>query len=277
MGTHIDQEDVADSIAEALQFVSHHHPPDFVQALRRAHDAETHAPAKAAIAQILINSRLAAEGRRPLCQDTGVAQIFFRIGVGVRLERRDGTPARSLQAVADEAVRRAYRDGANPLRATMVRDPLGARVNTRDNTPAVVHCEMVEGDGLEVLVVAKGGGGDVKARFATLNPSDSVADWVLEQLPGMGAGWCPPGVLGVGVGGSPEQAMLSAKLSLFHPIDIDLLRARGPRDAEEALRLDLHRRINALGIGAQGLGGLSTVLDVKVRTAPCHAATIPVA
>lgn len=268
---------MADSIAEALQFVSHHHPPDFVRALRRAHEAETHAPAKAAIAQILINSRLAAEGRRPLCQDTGVAQLFFRVGCGVQFERRDGQPVRSLQAVADEAVRRAYRDPANPLRATMVRDPLGRRANTRDNTPASVHCELVEGDGLEILVVAKGGGGDVKARFATLNPSDSVADWVVGQLPGMGAGWCPPGVLGIGIGGSPEQAMLSAKLALFDAIDIDLLRERGPADAEEALRLELHRRINALEIGAQGLGGLATVLDVKVRTAPCHAATIPVA
>ncbi len=277
MPTRIDQEDVADSIAAALQFISHHHPPDFVRALRRAHEAETHAPAKAAIAQILINSRLAAEGRRPLCQDTGVAQVFYRIGAGVQFVRRDGKPAWSLQCVADAAVRRAYLDPSNPLRATMVREPLGTRANTRDNTPAVVHCEVVEGDGLELLVVAKGGGGDVKARFATLNPSDSVADWVLEQVPGMGAGWCPPGVLGIGVGGTPEQAMLCAKLSLFDAIDIDLLRARGPANAGEALRLELHERINALGIGAQGLGGLATVLDVKLRATPCHAATIPVA
>jgi len=277
MPTRIDQEDVADNIAAALQFISHHHPPDFVRALRRAHEAETHAPAKAAIAQILINSRLAAAGRRPLCQDTGVAQVFYRIGAGVQFHRRDGMPAWSLQRVTDEAVRRAYLDTANPLRATMVRDPLGARANTRDNTPAVVHCEVVEADGLELLVVAKGGGGDVKARFVTLNPSDSVADWVLEQLPGMGAGWCPPGVLGIGIGGTPEQAMLSAKLSLFDAIDIDLLHARGPADAGETLRLELHERINALGIGAQGLGGLATVLDVKVRATPCHAATIPVA
>jgi fumarate hydratase class I len=277
MARRIDQDDVADSIAEALQFVSHQHPPDFVRALRRAHDVETHAAAKAAIAQILINSRLAAEGRRPLCQDTGVAQIFFRVGCDVRFERRSGAPTRGLQQLADDAVRRAYRDPGNPLRATMVADPLGRRINTRDNTPAIVHCEIVDGDGLEVLVVAKGGGGDVKARFATLNPSDSVADWVLGQVPGMGAGWCPPGVLGIGIGGSPEQAMLQAKLSLFDPIDIDELRTRGPADAAEKLRLDLHERINALGIGAQGLGGLTTVLDVKVRAAPCHAATIPVA
>jgi fumarate hydratase class I len=174
LAVRIDQEDVADSIAEALQFVSHHHPPDFVHALRRAHDAETHPPAKAAIAQILINSRLAAEGRRPLCQDTGVAQIFFRMGAGVQFGRRNGTPARALQAVADEAVRRAYLDSANPLRATMVRDPLGRRVNTRDNTPAIVHCEMVEGDGLEVLVVAKGGGGDVKARILSVRARESL-------------------------------------------------------------------------------------------------------
>ncbi|MEF7616157.1 fumarate hydratase [Aquincola sp. MAHUQ-54] len=275
--TQIAQEDVVESIAGALQHVSHHHPPDFVQALRRAHEAETHPPARAALMQLLVNSRLSATHRRPLCQDTGVAQVFARVGMGVRFMRRDGAPLRSLQALADEATRRAYTEPANPLRATMVGDPLGRRANTRDNTPAIVQAELVDGDTLELLVVAKGGGGDVKARFATLNPSDSVADWVLAQLPGMGAGWCPPGIVGIGIGGSPEQAMLLAKLSLFEPIDIDLLRARGAADAAEALRLELHTRINALGIGAQGLGGLSTVLDVKVRTAPCHAATIPVA
>jgi len=271
------QEDLLQSVADALQFISHQHPADFVRALRRAHDAETHAPAKAAIAQLLINSRLAAQGRRPICQDTGVAQVFLRVGVGVRFTRRDGAPARGLQSVIDEAVRQAYTDPVNPLRASMVSDPLGRRLNTRDNTPAIVFSEIVDGDELEVIVVAKGGGGDVKARFATLNPSDSVADWVLDQLPGMGAGWCPPGVIGIGIGGSPEQAMLLAKRSLFEPIDVDLLRARGAADAGEALRLELHERINALEIGAQGLGGLSTVLDVKVAAAPCHAATIPVA
>lgn len=273
----IAQEDLATSIAQALQFISHRHPPDFVRALRRAHAAETHAPARAAMGQLLVNSRMAALGRRPLCQDTGVAQVFLRLGAGVAFFRHDGAPLRRLQAVVDEAVRTAYGDPTNPLRATMVADPLGARTNTRDNTPSVVHCELVEGDALELLVVAKGGGGDVKARFATLNPSDRVADWVLAQLPGMGAGWCPPGVLGIGIGGSPEQAMLLAKLSLFDAIDIDELQARGAATPEEALRLDLHARSNALGIGAQGLGGLSAVLDVKVRTTPCHAATIPVA
>lgn len=275
--TRIAQEDLAQSLAEAFQFVSHHHPPDFVRALRRAWEAETHPPARAALEQLLVNSRLAARGRRPLCQDTGVGQVFLRVGCGVSFFRRDGQPARSLQAVADEGVRRAYRDPVNPLRATMVADPLGRRTNTRDNTPAVVHCEIVEGDALEVLVVAKGGGGDVKARFATLNPSDNVADWVIAQLPGMGAGWCPPGTLGIGIGGTPEQAMLLAKLSLFETIDMDLLQTRGAADAAEALRLEVHQRANALGIGAQGLGGLSAVLDVKVRTAPCHAATLPVA
>ncbi|WP_406623512.1 fumarate hydratase [Acidovorax sp. SDU_ACID1] len=275
--TRIAQEDLADSLARAFQFVSHHHPPDFVRALRRALAAETHAPARAAIEQLLVNSRLSALGRRPVCQDTGVGQVFLRVGCGVRFFRRDGASPWSLQAMADEGVRRAYRDPVNPLRATMVSDPLGRRLNTRDNTPAVVHCEIVEGDALEVLVVAKGGGGDVKARFATLEPSDSVADWVIAQLPGMGAGWCPPGTLGIGIGGTPEQAMLLAKLSLFDPIDMDLLQARGARNAEEALRLQVCERANALGIGAQGLGGTSAVLDVKLRTAPCHAATIPVA
>lgn len=275
--TRIAQEDVVDSIAAALQFISHHHPPDFVRALRRARDAETSDPARQAMDQMLVNSRMAALGRRPLCQDTGTAQIFVKLGVDVRWKRRDGGPARGFQSLADEAVRRAYRDPANPLRATLVADPLGHRVNTRDNTPSQVFVDVVEGAALELLVVAKGGGGDVKARFATLNPSDNVADWVVEQLPDMGAGWCPPGVLGIGVGGSPEQAMLLAKKSLFEPIDIDLLRARGPVDAAEALRLKVFDRVNALGIGAQGLGGLSTVLDVKVATAPCHAATMPVA
>lgn len=273
----IAQEDLVESLADAFQFASHHHPPDFVRALRRALASETQAPARAAIEQLLVNSRLAALGRRPLCQDTGVGQVFLRVGLGVQFYRRDGASPRSLQAIADEGVRRAYRDPVNPLRATMVADPLGRRTNTRDNTPAVVHCELVAGDAVDVLVVAKGGGGDVKARFATLNPSDSVADWVIGQLPGMGAGWCPPGTLGIGIGGTPEQAMLLAKLSLFEPIDMDLLQARGPADAAEALRLDVYRRANALGIGAQGLGGTSAVLDVKLGVAPCHAATLPVA
>ncbi len=277
MARPIAQEDLEDSVCDALQFISHHHPPDFVRAMRRAYDAETPGPAKAAIAQILINSKLAAAAHRPLCQDTGVVQVFLRVGAGVVFVRRDGRALQGLQDVIDGAVRRAYSDPANPLRASMVVDPLGTRTNTRDNTPAIVYSEIVGGDLLEATVVAKGGGGDVKARFATLNPSDSVADWIVQQIPEMGAGWCPPGVLGVGVGGSPEQAMLLAKRSLFDPIDIDELRRRGADGADERLRLELHRRINELGVGAQGLGGLTTVLDVKVAAAPCHAATIPVA
>jgi fumarate hydratase, class I len=273
----IAQEDLEDSVFEALQYISCYHPPDFVQAMRRAFDLESHVPARKAIAQILINSRLAAMSRRPLCQDTGVAHVFMRVGVGTVFVRRDGAPLQGLQQVIDGAVRRAYTAAGNPLRASMVADPLRSRRNTTDNTPAIVHTEIVAGDLLEATVAAKGGGGDVKARFATLNPSESVADWVVQQLPGMGAGWCPPGVLGVGVGGSPEQAMLLAKRSLLEPIDIGALRQRGAQSADEALRLELHRRINDLGIGAQGLGGVTTVLDVKVATAPCHAATIPVA
>ena len=273
----IAQEDLVESLARAFQYVSHHHPADYVQALRRAQARETHAPARAAIEQLLVNSRLAALGRRPLCQDTGVGQVFVRLGCGVQFYRHDGAPPLCLQEIANEGVRRGYTDPVNPLRATMVYDPLGLRRNTRDNTPAVVQCEIVAGDVLEVLVVAKGGGGDVKTRFATLEPSDSVADWVIAQLPGMGAGWCPPGTLGIGIGGTPEQAMLLAKLSLFDAIDIDLLQARGAQGAEQALRLEVFERANALGIGAQGLGGSSAVLDVKLRTAPCHAATIPVA
>ena len=277
MTRRIAQEDLEDSVFEALQYISCYHPPDFVRAMRRAFDLESHTPAKAAMAQILINSRLAAIGRRPLCQDTGVAHVFMRVGAGVVFVRRDGAPLQGLQQVIDSAVRRAYTDASNPLRASMVADPLRSRRNTTDNTPAIVHTEIVAGDRLEATVVAKGGGGDVKARFATLNPSESVADWVVQQLPGMGAGWCPPGVLGVGVGGSPEQAMLLAKRSLLEPIDVDALQQRGARSAEEALRLELHQRVNDLRIGAQGLGGATTVLDVKVATAPCHAATIPVA
>ena len=273
----IAQEDVLMGLVEAFQHTSHHHPVDFVQALKRAWANETHPPAQAALGQLLANSRLAAEGRRPVCQDTGVGQVFVRMGVEVHLYRRDGAAPWGLQRVANEAVRLAYTDPTNPLRATMVQDPLGTRSNTRDNTPAVVHCELVEGDRLEILVVAKGGGGDVKARFATLTPTDSVADWVIDQLPGMGAGWCPPGVLGIGVGGTPEQAMLLAKLALFDPIDIHELQSRGAFNVEDALRLEVHTRANALGIGVQGLGGQHAVLDVKVRTAPCHAATLPVA
>ncbi|WP_423199376.1 MULTISPECIES: fumarate hydratase [unclassified Cupriavidus] len=270
------QEDVVDSIADALQFVSYYHPADFVGALREAWQAEPPGPARSALTQLLVNSRMAARGHRPLCQDTGVAQVFMRVGMNVRFAARTGT-LQSLQQMVDEGVRRAYTCHDNPLRATMVGSPLGARRNTGDNTPGFVHVELVPGHTIGMTVVAKGGGGDVKAKFATLNPSDSLVDWILDAVPQMGAGWCPPGVLGVGIGGTPEQAMMAAKQSLFTPIDIHAVRARGPQDDAERLRLELYDRINALGIGAQGLGGLTTVLDVKVHALPSHAAALPVA
>jgi fumarate hydratase class I len=273
----IHAEDIVTSIADALQFVSYYHPADFVRALRRAYDAETQPAARNAMLQLLINSRLSARARRPLCQDTGIVHVYARLGMDARVRAPGDGPTPSLQALANQAVARAYNWPENPLRASVIREPLGARINTRDNTPAILHVEMVEGDGLHLTVAAKGGGGDVKARYIMLNASDSVADWVIGQLPGMGAGWCPPGSLGIGVGGSPEQAMFIAKRALFAPIDIDVLRARGASTPAEALRLDLYQRINALGIGAQGLGGDLTVLDVKVAEAPTHAALQAVA
>lgn len=269
--------DIVDSIDHALQRISYAHPADFVSALKDAHAAETEPAPRAALLQLLINAKLSAGAQRPVCQDTGVVHVFYQLGMDVRIYGDDGMFTPSLQALANQAVARAYTCPANPLRASMIRDPLGDRTNTRDNTPAIVHIEMIEGDRLHITVAAKGGGGDVKARFTMLNPNESVADWVVEQLPGMGAGWCPPGVLGVGVGGSPEQAMLLAKQSLFTPIDMHRLRDRGAQDATERLRLELFDRINALGIGVQGLGGGHTVLDVKIRQAPSHAALLPVA
>lgn len=270
-------EDFVDSIADALQYVSYYHPADFIQALKDAYARETEPAARNAILQLLVNSRLSAMAKRPVCQDTGVAHVFLEVGMDVRFENRRGGPVARIQQMVDEGVRRAYRSDVNPLRASMVSSPLGKRVNTCDNTPGIVHVEMVEGDRLGVTVVAKGGGGDVKARFATLNPSESPADWIVEQLPGMGAGWCPPGILGIGIGGSPEQAMLLAKKSLFSPIDLHDLKQRGASTPAEALRLEVAERVNALRIGAQGLGGLTTALDVKVLEAPCHAATLPIA
>jgi fumarate hydratase class I len=270
-------EDLTESVADALQFISYYHPADFIHSLKHAYELEQGAAAKNAILQLLINSRLSAMAKRPICQDTGVAHVFLEIGMEAQFRTRHGGAVPTVQEAVDEGVRRAYRSDVNPLRASMVSDPLGARRNTRDNTPGIVQVEMVAGSGVGVTVVAKGGGGDVKARFATLNPSDSPADWIVEQLPGMGAGWCPPGVLGIGIGGSPEQAMLLAKKSLFSEIDLPALRARGPATPAEALRLEVADRVNALGIGAQGLGGLTTVLDVKILEAPCHAATLPIA
>lgn len=268
---------IIQSIADALQFVSYYHPADFVQGLKEAYATETSAPARHALLQLLVNSRLSAQAHRPVCQDTGVAHVFFKIGMDVRIQGDPGKPTPSLQSLANEGTRLAYTSQSNPLRASMITDPLGARVNTNDNSPAIVHIEMVQGDELELIVVAKGGGGDVKARFGMLTASDSVADWVVEQLPGLGAGWCPPGILGIGVGGSPEQAMVLAKKSLFEPIDIHALQQKSDLSPEEFLRLEIYQRVNDLKIGAQGLGGDHTVLDVKVLTAPCHAALQPVA
>ena len=270
-------EDIVASIADALQFISYYHPADFVLALKDAYRNETSAPARHALLQLLVNSKLSAQAHRPVCQDTGVAHVFFKMGMDARVCGKEGALTPSLQALANQGVSRAYLSKDNPLRASMIRDPIGQRLNTGDNTPAIVHIELVEGDMLEMTVVAKGGGADVKARYTMLNPSDSISDWVVSQLPGMGAGWCPPGVLGLGIGGSPEQAMLMAKRSLFTPIDIQTMRLKTEHDAVERLRLEVFDRVNALGIGAQGLGGEHTLLDVKIEHAPSHAALLPVA
>jgi fumarate hydratase class I len=270
--TLIKSDDFVRSIADAFQFISYCHPLDFVRAVKAAYDREQSPAAKDALAQILVNSRLAAEGHRPICQDTGIAVVFLRIGMEVRFE-----PGADIQEMVDEGVRRAYTDPDNPLRASVLVDPAGARKNTRDNTPAVVYTELVPGDTLEVRLAAKGGGSENKAKFAILNPSDSIVDWVLSVVPEMGAGWCPPGILGIGIGGTPEKALLMAKESLLADIDIQDLRARGPSNRIEELRLELYDKVNGLGIGAQGLGGLTTVLDVKIKDYPTHAASLPVA
>ena len=268
----IREEDLIESIAGALQYVSHYHPADYVENLAAAHAREESPAARNAMAQILANSRMAALGRRPMCQDTGTAQIFMKVGMGARIETR-----RSMQEIADEAVRRAWRVEANPLRASIVADPIFERRNTRDNTPAMLQVELVAGETIEVHVAAKGGGSENKVKFAALEPSDDIADWVVRTVETLGAGWCPPGILGIGVGGSPEKAMLLAKQSLLAPIDMPDLLRRGPASKLEELRLAIHERVNALGIGAQGLGGLTTVLDVKILTFPTHAASKPAA
>jgi fumarate hydratase class I len=270
--TVIRQEDFIQSIADGFQFISYYHPVDFIRAMGEAYEREQSPAAKNAIAQILINSRMAAEGHRPICQDTGMAVVMLKIGMDVRWEAR-----MSLEEMVNEGVRRAYNHPDNPLRASVIGDPAGTRRNTRDNTPAVIHTELVPGAEVEVRLAAKGFGSENKSRFAVLNPSDSVADWVVEQIPGLGGDWCPPGMLGIGIGGTAEKAMLLAKESLFAPIDIHELKARGPRNRAEELRLEIFERVNALGIGAQGLGGLTTVLDVKVLDYPTHATSLPVA
>jgi fumarate hydratase class I len=268
----IREADLVDSVADALQYISYYHSPDFIAAMGRAYELEQSPAARDAIAQILTNSRMCAEGHRPICQDTGIVVVFVKVGMDVRWDAK-----RSLEEMINEGVRRAYQDPSNRLRASIVADPAGKRGNTRDNTPAVVHVELVAGEGVGVTVAAKGGGSENKSMFAMLNPSDSVADWVLEVVPEMGAGWCPPGMLGIGIGGSAEKALLLAKESLMEPIDMPQLKARGPKTRLEELRIEIFDRVNALGIGAQGLGGLTTVLDVRIRDYPTHAASLPVA
>ena len=268
----IHQNDLIESVADALQFISYYHPKDFIEAMHSAYLREENPAAKDALAQILINSRMCAEGHRPICQDTGIVTAFVQVGMGVQIEGD-----LSLEEMIDEGVRRAYLNSDNILRASILADPDGSRKNTGDNTPAVTHCRMVPGDTIEVHVAAKGGGSEAKSKFAMLNPSDSVVDWVLSMVPQMGAGWCPPGMLGIGIGGTAEKAMLLAKEALLDPIDIQELRARGAGNRAESLRLELFEKVNALGIGAQGLGGLTTVLDVKVKDFPTHAANKAVA
>jgi fumarate hydratase class I len=272
----IRQEDFIQSIADAFQYISYYHPVDYIQALSAAYEKEESPAAKDAMAQILINSRMCAEGHRPICQDTGIAVVFLKVGMNVRWEAE-----LSVQEMVNEGVRRAYNHPDNKLRASVLLDPAGKRQNSKDNTPAVVHYEIVPGDEVEVICAAKGGGSENKSKMVMLNPSDSIVDWILKTVPTMGAGWCPPGILGIGIGGTPEKAMLLAKESLMAPADIHLVREKKARGEEltraEELRLELIEKVNALGIGAQGLGGLTTVLDVKVLDYPTHAASLPVA
>lgn len=271
--TTIRQQDFIDSIADALQFISYYHPQDYVQAVAEAYRREQSPAAKDAMAQILTNSRMCAVGKRPVCQDTGIVVAFVRVGMDVRWA--DATM--SITDMVNAGVHKAYQLPENVLRASIVADPAGKRKNTGDNTPAVVHFEVVPGDKVEVDIAAKGGGSENKSRFAMLNPGDDVVEWVVNQLPGMGAGWCPPGQLGIGIGGTAEKAMLLAKEALMQPIDMTELKARGARNRLEELRIEIYDKVNALGIGAQGLGGLTTVLDVKILDYPTHAASKPIA
>lgn len=268
----IRQEDVIQSVADALQFISYYHPVDFIRAMRKAWENEESPAAKAALTQVLVNSRMCALGKRPICQDTGIVIVFVSVGMDVQWEAD-----LSLEDMINEGVRRGYTHPDNVLRGSVLSDPDGARANTKDNTPAVIHPRIVPGDKVEIEVAAKGGGSEAKAKFAMLNPSDNVVDWVLSVVPSMGAGWCPPGILGVGIGGTPEKAMLLAKESMMEEINIHELQARGAENHLEEMRLELFEKVNALGIGAQGLGGLTTVLDVKVKDYPTHAANKPVA
>ncbi len=267
----IEREHLIQSVADSLQHISYYHSADFVAAMSRAYEREQSASAKDAIAQILINSRMAAEGHRPICQDTGIVVVFAKVGMNVRWNTHD-----TLQEMIDDGVRRAYLNPDNPLRASVVDPPWGQRKNTNDNAPAVVHTELVAGDQVDITVAAKGGGSENKTKLGILNPGQNLVDWVLETIPKLGAGWCPPGMLGLGIGGSPEKAVVLAKESLMEPIDIQRIESSGPKSPIEELRLELYEKINRLGIGAQGLGGLTTVLDVKIKQYPTHAASLPI-
>ncbi|MEY4516215.1 MAG: fumarate hydratase, partial [Pseudomonadota bacterium] len=271
MTTIIKQDDLIQSIKDALQFISYYHPLDFIQAMNRAYEAEQNPAAKDAMAQILINSRMCAEGHRPICQDTGIVNVFMNIGMDVKFDL-----TMSLDDAINEGVRQGYLDSTNVLRASILRDPAFGRKNTGDNTPAVIHYKMVQGDKVEVMVAAKGGGSENKSKLAMLNPSDNIVDWVLKTVPTMGAGWCPPGMLGIGIGGTAEKAMLLAKESLMEEINMHELLKRGPNSPLEEMRIEIYEKVNALGIGAQGLGGLTTVVDIKIKDYPCHAAGKPV-
>ncbi|WP_108062553.1 fumarate hydratase [Poseidonibacter lekithochrous] len=268
----ITEQDIIDSVADACQFISYYHPEDFVQGMVEAYEKEQSESAKNAIAQILINSKMCAMGHRPLCQDTGSVNIFVKVGLNAKLEL-----TRELEDVLNAGVAKGYTNPDNTLRYSVVSDPAGKRANTKDNTPAVIHMSVNNGDTIDITVAAKGGGSENKSKFSVLNPSDSVYDWVMANVREMGAGWCPPGILGIGIGGNPEKSMLLAKESLMDHVDIHELQARGPQNALEELRLKLYEDINKVGIGAQGLGGLTTVLDVKILDYPCHAASLPVA
>lgn len=270
--TLIREQDVVQSIAEALQFIANYHSQDFIAAMKNAYEREQSPAAKDAIGQILINSRMCAENNRPICQDTGIVNIFLKVGMNVQWQTQ-----KSLEEMVNQGVRQAYQHPDNVLRASIVSDPAGMRKNTGDNTPAVIYTELVPGDKIEVDIAAKGGGSENKARFTVLNPSDSLVDWVLKTVPEMGAGWCPPGMLGIGIGGTAEKAMLMAKQSLMENIDIQELIERGPQTTSEKMRVELYEKVNQLGIGAQGLGGLTTVLDIKIKDYPTHAASLPVA
>ena len=269
--TIIKQDDVIASVADALQYISYYHPLDFIQAMYKAWEKEESPAAKDSIAQILVNSRMCAEGQRPICQDTGIVTVFVKVGMNVQWEGN-----MSLADMINEGVRRAYLNPDNVLRASILADPAGARKNTKDNTPAVIHYEIVPGDKVEFDVAAKGGGSENKSKMVMLNPSDSIVDWVLKTVPTMGAGWCPPGMLGIGIGGTAEKAAVMAKEALMEHIDIQELIARGPQNKVEELRIELYEKVNNLGLGAQGLGGLTTVLDVKIKDYPTHAASLPV-